>query len=139
VRRPPTTRTAYLAARHITVVYTDNERLDFDRRLAGRGIRRDIAIAVPSFNGVPAFLKGSSMLASMPSRLASHLMRDFASTRIPLAEKAPAIAELPMYMVWHRRFQKDPAHLWLRAQMEQTVAGAGNAAWRGVEGVRNRT
>src|SRR5262249_26087169 len=39
VRRPPTTRAAYLAARHITVVYTDNERLDFDRRLAAAGIR----------------------------------------------------------------------------------------------------
>ena len=139
VRRPPATRAAYLAARHITVVYTDNERLDFDRRLAGRGIRRDIAIAVPSFNGVPAFLKGSSMLASMPSRLASHLMRDFASVRIPLAEKARAMAELPMYMVWHRRFQKDPAHLWLREQLEETVAGTGVAVRRGAEGARNRT
>jgi DNA-binding transcriptional LysR family regulator len=139
LRRPPATRAAYLAARHITVVYTDNERLDFDRRLAGRGIRRDIAIAVPSFNGVPAFLKGSSMLASMPSRLATHLMRDFASVRIPIAETARAMAELPMYMVWHRRFQKDPAHRWLREQLEQTVAGTGGAARRGAEDARNGT
>ena len=124
VRPPPATRAAYLAARHITVVYTDNERLDFDRRLAASEIRRDIAIAVPSFNGVPVFLKGSNMLASMPSMLGTGLMRDFTSVRIPLTSRARAIAELPMYMVWHRRYQKDAAHMWLRDQLEKTVAGA---------------
>ena len=103
-RRPPTTRASYLV-----VVYTDNERLDFDRRLAVGGIRRDIAVAVPSFNGVPAFLKGSRTLASMPSMLASHPMRDFAGVRIPLAARARGMAELPMYMVWHRRHQKGTA------------------------------
>jgi DNA-binding transcriptional LysR family regulator len=50
VRSAPTTHADYLAARHITVVYTDNERLDFDRRLGAGGIHRDIAISVPSFN-----------------------------------------------------------------------------------------
>ncbi len=39
-RAAPSTRAAYLAARHITVVYTDNERLDFDRRLAANGLQR---------------------------------------------------------------------------------------------------
>ena len=124
VRRPPTTRAGYLAARHITVVYTDNERLDFDRRLAARGIRRDIAVAVPSFNGVPALLKDSSMLASMPGGLASHLMRDFASVRIPLTEKARDRGAADVHGL-APPFQKDPAHMWLREQLETTVAGVG--------------
>jgi DNA-binding transcriptional LysR family regulator len=131
MRPPPTTRAAYLAARHVTVVYTNNERLDFDRRLAASGIRRDIAVAVPSFNGVPAFLKGSRMLASMPSRLASHLMRDFARVPIPLAARASGMAELPMYMVWHQRFQKDPAHRWLREQFEKAVVAAVGTGGKG--------
>jgi hypothetical protein len=25
-----------------------------------------------------------------------------------------------MFMVWHQRYHKDPAHLWLREQLEQT-------------------
>ena len=74
-RTAPAGRSDYLAARHITVVYTDNERLDFDRRLAANGFLRDIAISVPSFSGVPPFLHGSQMLASMPSLLASGVMR----------------------------------------------------------------
>ncbi|WP_036050497.1 LysR family transcriptional regulator [Bradyrhizobium sp. Tv2a-2] len=120
VRSAPATHANYLAARHITVVYTDNERLDFDRRLEASGLQRDIAISVPSFSGVAAFLRGSDMLASMPSLLAPDVVRGFASARIPLPSRAGALAKLPMFMVWHQRYQKDPAHLWLREQLEQT-------------------
>jgi len=45
-RAAPAGRNAYLAARHVTVVCTDNERLDFDRRLAANGFQREIAISV---------------------------------------------------------------------------------------------
>lgn len=124
VRKAPTTRAAYLAARHITVVYTGNERLDFDRRLITSGINRDIAIMVTSFSGVPAFLRGSRMLASMPSLLGRDMMRDFASTDIPLPVRGRALAELPMYMVWHQRFQNDPAHRWLRDQLARIAAAS---------------
>lgn len=114
----------YLAARHVTVVYTDNERLDFDKRLAARGWVRDIAVSVPSFAGVPPFLKGTTFLASMPSRLDTNLMRGFAQVSIPLeADGSRGLAALPMYMAWHQRFQADPAHIWLRDELERAVAG----------------
>ncbi|MGL9621410.1 LysR family transcriptional regulator [Bradyrhizobium sp. U531] len=126
-RTAPAGRAAYLAARHVTVVYTDNERLDFDRRLAANGFHRDIAISVPSFSGVPSFLRGSQMLASMPSLLASGVMHGFAQTRIPLASRTRTLAELPMFMVWHQRYQKDPAHRWVRSQLETIAATAAKA------------
>jgi len=115
-RSAPATLADYLGARHITVIYTGNERLDFDRRLDASGLDRDIAISVPNFSGVPAFLRGSGMLASMPSLLAPELMRGFANVRIPLPARAST--KLPMFMVWHQRYQKDPAHLWLRTELE---------------------
>ena len=102
------------------MVYTVNERLDFDRRLEASGLHRDIAISVSSFSGVPAFLRGSDMLASMPSLLADDVVRGFASARVPLPSRAGGLAKLPMLMVWHQRYHKDPAHLWLREQLEQT-------------------
>ncbi|MDB5653752.1 MAG: LysR family transcriptional regulator [Tardiphaga sp.] len=123
MRAAPATGAHYLSARHITVVYTDNERLDFDRRLVARGVARDIAISVPNFTAVPAFLRGSQLLASMPSLFGNNLMRGFASARIPLVPAGPLVA-LPMYMVWHQRYQHDPAHSWLRAQLQQSVADA---------------
>jgi DNA-binding transcriptional LysR family regulator len=126
-RSAPTSRAAYLAARHITVVYAGNERLDFDRKLAASGFHRQIAISVPSFSGVPAFLRDSNMLASMPSLLAGSLMRDFAHVRIPLAKLTRTIAVLPMFMVWHQRYQKDPAHQWIRRQLERAAAAVATA------------
>lgn len=123
LRAAPLSRADYVAARHVTVVYTDNERLDFDRRLAALGVIRDIAISAPSFAGVPAFLRGSRMLASMPSLLGGRLMADFAFAPIPLGQRRQSrLAELPMYMAWHRRFQDDPAHVWLRRLLDETAA-----------------
>jgi hypothetical protein len=37
---------------------------------------------------------------------------------IPLASRTRTLAELPMFMVWHQRYQQDPAHRWIRAQLE---------------------
>jgi hypothetical protein len=54
----------------------------------------------------------------MPSLLAPGVMAGFASVRIPLPSRAGALAKLPMFMVWHQRYQKDPSHLWLRAELE---------------------
>ncbi|MDE2200757.1 MAG: LysR family transcriptional regulator [Rhodospirillales bacterium] len=119
-RPAPTSRAAYLHARHVTVVYSGNERLDFDRRVAAHGIERDIAVSVPNFAGVPAFLRGSTMLASLPSLLGRTLMGEFARVRVPHGiDESAGLARLPMYMVWHQRHQADPAHKWLRARLEQ--------------------
>jgi DNA-binding transcriptional LysR family regulator len=139
MRAAPTSPDDYLSARHITVVYTDNEKLNFDKRLEAHGLMRDIAISVPSFSGVPPFLAGSQMLASMPSLLAGDLMRAFAATPIPLGSPpigSPAIDgqtmdgidDLPMFMAWHRRAHRDPAHSFVRRLVEETAVDALRAA-----------
>ena len=81
--------------------------------MAARGIKRRFRVSVPGFAGIPAFLRGTAMLASLPSLLGRSIMQDFAWVPLPL----PA-AELPMYMVWHVRHQHDPRHLWLRRQLQ---------------------
>ena len=120
-RAAPRNLEAYFKARHITVVYPDNERLEFDRRLAAKKIARDIAIQVPSFYGVPAFLQGTDLLASVPGLLRTGMMKPFAQTAILLKD---GITDLPMYMVWHQRFHTDPAHLFLRRELERTAQEA---------------
>jgi DNA-binding transcriptional LysR family regulator len=119
-RAAPASAKDYLASRHIVVIYPDNERLEFDKRLAERGIDRDVAVSVPNFYGVPAFLRGSDMLASVPSLLGRGMMREFASAPIPL-KTTGELTKLPMYLAWHQRFQNDPAHQWLRNELERTV------------------
>lgn len=117
-REAPSTLEEYLAARHVTVVYEDGRRLVFDDQLESRGLTRRIGVAVTDFAGVAAFLRGTDMLASVPSLLRAGAMRAFGVAPLPFP--AP---DLSMYLVWHRRHQDDPAHVWLRGELE-AVANA---------------
>jgi DNA-binding transcriptional LysR family regulator len=113
VRAAPKTRAEYLAAEHATVVYEPRRALDLDDWLAARGVQRRFRVLVPGFAGLAPFLQGSDLLATAPGLLQSHLLRGLASAKVPLP-----CPSLPMYMIWHLRHQHDPAHQWLRRELE---------------------
>lgn len=118
-RAAPQTRAAYLAAEHITVVYEPRRALDLDQWLAARGVQRRFSVMVPGFAGLPPFIRGSELLATAPGLLQSHLLRGLASAKVPVP-----CPTMPMYMIWHMRHQHDPAHRWLRAELEAVVGPA---------------
>ena len=113
VRSAPTTAEDYLAAEHVTVVYAPQRPLDLDALLLSRGVVRRFAVQVPGFSGLPSFIAGTPWLATVPGLLQNHLMRDLASAPVPVP-----CPDMPMYMIWHQRHQQDPAHQWLRQQLE---------------------
>ncbi len=123
-RGAPVTLDEYLAARHVTVAYEDGRRLEFDEMLEARGLSRIVGVAVPNFGGIAAFLRGTDMLASLPSLLRLGALGGFGIATLPLSTP-----EVSMYVVWHRRHQQDPAHAWLRAQLEE-VTGEVTGAMR---------
>lgn len=116
VRTAPSSLADYLDADHMTVLYEPRRALDLDRSLAERGVRRRFAVMVPGFAGMPAFLRGSALLAAAPGLLARGLMHGFASVPMPLP-----CPRLPMYLIWHRRHHNDEAHRWLRSELEALV------------------
>src|SRR5574343_412392 len=109
-RRP---RKDYLAAEHVTVLYAPQRPLDLDQHLLSKGIERRFRVMVPGFAGLPAFIQGTDLLATVPSLLRQHLMRGLADAEVPVP-----CPTMPMYMIWHLRHQQDAAHRWLRAQIE---------------------
>jgi DNA-binding transcriptional LysR family regulator len=109
VRAAPQSLQDYLAADHITVVYEPRRTLYLDRTLEARGLHRRFAVMVPGFGALPAFLRGSPLLATAPALLAERFMAGFGTCEVPTP--CPA---LPMYLIWHRRHQDDAAHRWLR-------------------------
>jgi DNA-binding transcriptional LysR family regulator len=113
MRSAPTSPAQYLEADHVTVVYEPRRPLDLDQHLAERGIQRRFAVMVPGFSGLPAFVHGSALLATAPGLLQRGLLQGLASAPVPVP-----CPTLPMYMVWHLRHQQDPAHRWLREQLE---------------------
>lgn len=112
-RAAPVSEADYLAAAHATVVYEPRRSLDLDARLAERGVQRRFALMVPGFSALPAFLFGSDLVATVPGLLRFGPLRG-------LAHVAPPIPcpTMPMYMIWSRRRHDDPAHRWVRDEVE---------------------
>lgn len=124
-RAPPTSKADYLAARHVTVVYPDRTGLMFDKTMERAGVARNFAVAVASFSGVAAFLRGTDRLATLPSLLGLGLMRDFASAPVPGRPKG---TDLSMSLVWRRRDALDPAMIFVRNLMLRHARSAAQAA-----------
>lgn len=116
-RTAPTTRAQYLAAEHVTVLYTPRRALDLDQWLAGKGVQRRFKVMVPGFAGLSPFIQGTDLLATAPRLLHGHLLRGLAHAKVPVA--CPRIA---MFMIWHLRHQHSAAHRWLREQLEAVTA-----------------
>jgi DNA-binding transcriptional LysR family regulator len=119
VRSAPQTEADYLAADHATAVYGPRRSLDLDQHLASRGLQRRFTVMVPAFGALPAFLKGTPLLATVPSLLGRHTLAGLASSPPPVS-----CPTMPMYLIWHARYQQDAAHRWLRSQIESLVPSA---------------
>jgi DNA-binding transcriptional LysR family regulator len=112
VRHAPADLADYLAAEHITVVYEPQRSLDIDDHLKAKGIVRRFAVCVAGFAGIRAFLRGSSYLATLPYRLGANQLAGFSQAATPFA-----CPEMPMYAIWHQRYQHDPMMRWLLAKL----------------------
>ena len=113
VREAPRTRKAYLAAEHVTVLYAPQRPLDLDQYLQSKGIERRFRVMVPGFAGLPAFIRGTDLLTTVPGLMREHLMRGLHDAEVPVP-----CPTMPMYMIWHLRHHQDMAHRWLRRQIE---------------------
>jgi DNA-binding transcriptional LysR family regulator len=121
-RAAPASLQEYSAAEHVTVSYTSTQHLQVDRHLEELGVQRRFGVEVSGFAGIPAFIHGSNRLTTLPSLLRHDLLRDLHHCELPIASPP-----LPVYMIWHARYQHDPAHIWLRQHLEavtqELVAG----------------
>lgn len=117
VRPAPTDLADYLAAEHITVVYEPQRSLDIDDHLKGHGISRRFAVCVAGFAGIKPFLKGSDYLATLPHRLGANQLAGFSQAATPFA-----CPDMPMYAIWHQRYQHDPMMRWLLDKLYQVGA-----------------
>lgn len=118
-RNAPLTKADYLASDHVTVVYEPQRALDIDQWMQKQGVQRRFVATVPGFAGLASFIPGSALLATAPGKLQNHLLRGLSSARIPVH-----CPPMPMFMVWHARYQHDAAHKWMRDQLEHVAKKA---------------
>ena len=121
IRQAPENLAGYLAAHHATVLYAPQRPLEIDKTLLAQGVQRRFAVTVPGFGALPAFVRGTALLVTGPRLLARTTFRGLAHCPVPVPVPCPT---MPMYMVWHARYQQDAAHTWLRSQLVASVAPA---------------
>jgi DNA-binding transcriptional LysR family regulator len=116
-RNAPGNASDYLASEHITVVYEPHRPLDLDQWFTAQGVGRNFRVMVPGFAALPAFLRGTQLLATAPSLLHQHLLKDLHQSPVPVP-----CPTLPMYLIWHKRYHTDSAHRWVREALSQIAA-----------------
>ncbi len=105
----------YLAASHIGVTIFGGKQTIPEQRLTAAGAMRHCPFSVPYFSMAICSVAGTSLIATVPRRLAQYEVRGRALKIV----EAPAIMGRFQYlMTWHPRVNSDAAHLWLRSVVQ---------------------
>jgi DNA-binding transcriptional LysR family regulator len=114
---------AYLDSPHVTVARNRDTGIQVDEILDSIGITRRIVVAVPHYLSVPSLIRGTDLVAHSRKRLLSvfRMSSDLVAFPVPLSMKVP---ELEFIQIWHKRYEGDPGHHWLRDLVFDAVGPA---------------
>ena len=108
-RPPVTTVEDYANARHGTVNFGGGVKSEVERKLLELGVRREIALVAPTASMLGDLIKGTDIIATMPSRLGEVAYKDLARCAPPVS-----FPDINYDLVWHRRYENSGRNTWLR-------------------------
>ncbi|HWX02267.1 LysR family transcriptional regulator [Collimonas sp.] len=83
-----------------------------DDILKEKNISRHVGVSVQYYSLVPLILQTTDLVCTLPARFLERYSDLLVSTPLPFDAKY-----FSLYATWHERFDKDPGHIWLRAQL----------------------
>jgi DNA-binding transcriptional LysR family regulator len=89
-----------------------------DAALAAMGLRRHVAMTLPSFLSVARLVAGSHLIGMVPAPLALSLAD---TLNIELFDHPFSFAAVPLSLFWHVRHTHDAAHRWMREHMLRLI------------------
>ncbi|WP_291010582.1 LysR family transcriptional regulator [Hydrogenophaga sp.] len=89
-----------------------------DAMLAARGLKRHIALVLPTAAGLPHIVASTDLIATLPMRIAEGLGKTPGVRVHPL----PFDVQVTPHLVWHERSQLDPIQEWLRSLVKSIAA-----------------
>ncbi|MEM7604917.1 MAG: LysR family transcriptional regulator [Myxococcota bacterium] len=112
----------YTALEHVQVAPRGRPGGYVDELLAAQGVRRRVSRAVPYFQAALEMTAGSDRVLTVSERIAALLgpRLDLKVLEAPLPLEPFALS-----MVWHPRYDADPAHRWFREQWVATTKAMG--------------
>ena len=110
---------AFAALPHLEISSSREDTGFIDGWLAERKLKRRIALSAPYLSAA-AILVQSDLVATMSRRFAQEFVRHHPLQLCRPPYESPAVRTL---MLWHRRLDRDPAHLWLRTLIAAVTKG----------------
>jgi DNA-binding transcriptional LysR family regulator len=117
VRAQELTPQTVAALPYLKISSTGEDSGSLDDWLATHGLTRKIAHCAPRLSAA-AILSSSDLVAVLSRRLAEHWVQTYG---ISISEFPFASPTVRIGMLWHRRFDNQPAYLWLRNLVRQTA------------------
>lgn len=117
----PMTAERFAAVDHVTVSRRGRLHGPIDDLLAARGLRRTVIAAVPAPAAAFAVVARGDAVTVVADRISAGQRADLHLAARPLPFEVPGI---PAVVSWHRRYDSDPAHRWLRTQVRDALRDA---------------
>lgn len=113
---------AYLACPHVTVAPNLDSGVQLDDIFAAMGLFRRVVATVPHYLAVPALIRGTDLIANTRRRLVDVLRTSSGLVVFPVPVRM-RVPELSFRQIWHRRYDGDAGHRWLRDLILDAVHG----------------
>jgi DNA-binding transcriptional LysR family regulator len=115
---PPDTLERYCAVKHARVLLGANDSSLLDDLLRQAGWSRHTVLQVPTFASIPNLIRGTDVIATLPSRLSGRMMNGFAQCDLALD-----FPDFGFAQYWHVRNAANAAHKWLRGEIFRISRG----------------
>jgi DNA-binding transcriptional LysR family regulator len=117
-KSPTFDRAAYLDAQHLAITsYDKNWQSTVVQRLQSENIELHQPVSSPSLSGLPHMIRGTDLVATVPSRLGQAIAGDL------YVVNAPIPWTFPISLVWTEKTHDLPSHIWLRQKIFQIAKG----------------
>jgi DNA-binding transcriptional LysR family regulator len=116
MREPPTSQQEYLDCDYIDVRFSNTES---SMQVLPSSITSQLKkynIAVSNFNAIPDFIKGTDLITTQLDVMRYGCLKTLDWAPLPMETKP-----LKLNLVWHERYDNDPAHKWFRDEIVKTV------------------
>lgn len=119
--RPDLTLADYQAAEHLVIVAAGTGHGKVDELIEKAGIARTVRLSVPHFVSVGHILRRTTLVATVPERLAQTLTEPFDLALRPHPVKLP---QVPINLFWHAKVHRAAANQWLRGMVFELFGAA---------------
>ncbi|MFC7751777.1 LysR family transcriptional regulator [Tsukamurella soli] len=108
----------FAAAGHVTISRRGRLRGPVDEVLAQHGLRRHVIAALPTSSVALELVAATDVVTVVAEQVCRPTWTRLGLHVRPLPVELPSV---PVIVAWHHRYDSDPAHAWLRAQVRHVL------------------